>query len=285
MTRRPRFRSAHGLRRPVAIGAIAVGVLTLAAPAGTTAAPILVGPTAVSDGSLRLAPAVQAVTGEEAVWVLVNGGDGPLTFALTLHEVVVGDGGGAVPGPPSATRPPADEVTLAAGEEARIPVSLEAGAAVALQASAPDAAPLHAFAVAAGDGAVTAAIGLDTARGRARVSLSSDAPTVATVTVAAESWPGRRLGTVTSDPVVVIPPGVTLTSTIKGAVGPTTVEVAVAAVGGATTSARASAFVVTRTGVASVAVAVLGLAVVSLAITLRRRRRHNPVTADEEEPR
>lgn len=286
MTRRSRFRSPRGLRRPVAIAAVVVGVLT-AAPVGTAAGPIVVGPTAVTDGSLRLTPAVQAVAGDEAVWVLANGGDRPLTFALTLHEVVVGDGGGAVPGPPSTLQSPADEVTLAAGEEARIPVLLDAAGAVALRASAPDAAPLYAFAVAAGqagEAVVTADIDLDTARGRALVTLSTESPTVAAVTVAAESWPGRQLGSVTSDPVVVVPPGVTITSSIRGAVGPTTVEVAVAAVGGATTAARATAFIVTRTGLAVVAIGILGLAAVSLAITIRRRR-YVPVSADQEEPR
>jgi hypothetical protein len=278
------LRTPRGLLRPVAVAAVAVGVLTLAAPLGTTAAPIVIGRSEVADGSLRLTPAVQAVAGTEAVWVLANGGDRPMTFALTLHEVVVDDRGGAVPGAQASTRPPADEVTLAAGEEARIPVSLDALRAIALQATAPDAAPLHAFAVVAGDGPVSADIALDTARGRAVVSLSAETPTVARVTVAAESWPGRRLGSVTSDAVVVIPPGVTITSAIRGAVGPTTVEAAVTAVGGATTSARTSAFVVTRTGLASVAAGVLGLAVIIIVITLRRRGRSHHVIADPEEP-
>lgn len=244
------------------------------APAATHAAPIIVGPTDVADGSLHLIPAVQAVGGTEAVWVLTNGGDRPATFALSLHDVVVGVDGRAAVGPIASAAPPADEVVLAPREQARVAVTLATtGTAVALRAATAGAPPLHAFAVTPGSGDLDADVVVDTADGRADVSLSTDTPTVANLSIAVAGWPGRDLGTATIGPVLVVPPGVTLAADIEGAVGPTTIEVAATTVGGATTTAHVSAFVVTRTALATVAAIVLALAVMYLVVVLRRRAR------------
>jgi len=254
----------------------AIGVLGLAFPVQATAAPIVVGRAEVSDGSLHLEPAVQAPQDTTAVWTLTNGGEQTVSFVLSLHELVVGEDGRAAAGPPSNLEPPAGEVTLAAGEQARIEVDLRDASAVAMQAAADGTRLLVAFAVAAAATEVAADVDFDARTGDVTIVLSSDRPTVANTTVTATSWPSRDLGTTAVGPVVVVPPGVTITATVSGAVGPTRVGVGVTAFGGASETTETSGFVMTRFAASVVAATALAVAAAAIIVTIRRRRRHEP---------
>lgn len=271
MTTRGRHPGTGPLSRTTAGVLTALGLLapSLAVQAG--AAPIVVGRADVSDGSLRLEPAVQAPQETTAVWTLTNGGEQTITFDLSLHELVVGEDGRAAAGPASNLEPPAGEVTLAAGEQAWIEVDLRDASAVAMQATADDTRPLVAFAVAAAATEVAAAVDFDARTGDVTIVLSSDRPTIANTTVTATSWPSRDLGTTTVGPVVVVPPGVTITASVTGALGPTRVGVGVTAFGGSSTTTRTSGFVVTRFAAAVLAGTALAVAAAAILITIRRR--------------
>lgn len=278
----PRLPVVQGPRRAVAVAAAVVAWALWSAPTAAPAAPIVVGPSDLDDGTLRLTPTVQVVDDSEAAWVLANGSDRALTFALSLHEIVVGRDGQAAAGATLSDPAPVGEVVLGPREQARIAIPV--ADPTALRVTTDGAGRLEAFAVAPQSGDVAVTIDLDTAQGRAAVAVSAEAPTVANLAVGVTGWPGRDLGTATAGPFVVVPPGVKVVVDLDGAVGPTTMKAAVTTATGESATAESTTFVVTRSGLAIVAAAALAVATGALVLVLRRRTRSRASAATDANP-
>ena len=186
------------------------------------------------DGQVRLSPATQVAEDGQADWLLANGGEGTLTFALTVHEVEATAAGVEV-GDPAGVALGADEVTLAPGEVARIPLSLPAEAepgALALVATTVDAEPpttLSGVVLVGGGGEVVpTVVGADAGSGTLTVRLDADGPALVDVALRATAWPGLVHTSEVVEGLYVPAGGRDLDMSLDGAVaGRVTVEVAV----------------------------------------------------------
>ena len=258
------------------MGLVALAAMLGVAPAGALPQPPLVVEGGARDGQVRLSPATQDVDGDRATWVLANGGDATLTFTLELHEVTT-DGEGASLGASADLALGAEEVTLAPGELARIPLVLPADAsprALALVATAVDADPattLSGVALVGGGGAVTPSVAsADAGDGTFTVDLDADGPTLVDLAVRATAWPGFVHTETQVEDVFVPAGGRELEVALGGAVaGRVTIEVAV----GGTTPARASQAVWWWPPAALVVLAVVLLLIAAAVVLLVTRRR------------
>ncbi len=186
------------------------------------------------DGQVSLSPATQVAEGDRVTWVLANGGEGTLTFELAVHEVEA-TGAGVEVGGPAGVALGADEVTLAPGELARIPLTLPSEAepgALALVATSVEADPpttLSGVVLVGGGGEVTPTVaGADAGDGILTVRLDADGPALVDVALRATAWPGFVHTSEVVEGLYVPAGGRDLDVSLDGVVaGRVTVEVAV----------------------------------------------------------
>ncbi len=186
------------------------------------------------DGQVSLSPATQVADGDRVTWVLANGGEGTLTFELAVHEIEATTAGVEV-GEPAGVALGAEEVTLAPGELARIPLTLPPGTepgALALVASTVEADPpttLSGVVLVGGGGEVIPTVaGTDASGGVLTVRLDADGPALVDVALRATAWPGFVHTTEVVEGLYVPAGGRDLAVSLDGAVaGRLTVEVAV----------------------------------------------------------
>lgn len=266
------------LRRAV-IGAVLLLATTTAASAEQVVPePPLVVDGGVEDGRVTLEPATQAVGGGRVEWLLSNGGDAALRFAVAIHDVITsGDGDVEVAGPRSDLDLGLDEIRLGPGEVARIPLWLPAevtATTLALVARTIDAEPqtqVSGLVLVSGDGEVTPeVVTSDASAGVFTVRLASDGPAIVDLAVRASAWPGLARTDEVLEDVLVPAGGRDLDVALSGpVVGRLTVEVVAVGLAEARTSATLwwwpRPFLI---GIAAV------LVLVALALVLRVRRRH-----------
>jgi hypothetical protein len=270
-------------RRRTPVGAVAaalVSVLLMLAVAGPAVAtePVLVVPGGERDGQVALDPPVQVADDGIITWLLRNGGDDELTFALAIHDVEVRGDGVDLGAERDDVAPPADEVVLGPGEVARLRLHVSGASLLALVARTVDATPdteVSALALAGEPVIVTPSVVDASGSGDAvTVRLDADRAAIVDVAVRVSSWPGIGSSTEQLRDVVVPAGGRDLAVGLGGpSLGRLTVEVAVSSPGSPVASAAIWWW--PRNLLAVIAAALIAIAAVG-TWAWRRRAGHEP---------
>lgn len=264
------------------VGMVGTGAAAAGADAAVVPEPPLVVDGHELDGQVRLSPATQAADGDRVHWVLANGGEGTLTFELAVHDVEATTAGVDI-GEPAGLALGADEVTLAPGELARIPLALPAETepgALALVATTVDAEPattLSGVVLVGGGGEVTPRlVGADAGAGTLTIQFDADGPALVDVALRATAWPGVVRTDELVEGLYVPAGGRDLEVSLGGVVaGRVTVDVAVSGEAGASATETVWWWP-PELLVALVVVLLVGIATV---VYLRRTRRSRAVAA------